>query len=408
MKKRIFALLLAVIMCVGLLSSTAMAASTTRDVSFEESLAADLKEMGLFQGVSDTDFALGRAPTRTEALVMLIRLLGKEDTALNGTWTHPFTDVASWADKYVGYAYENGLTNGISATQFGTGDASAAMYVTFVLRALGYSDTDGEDFTWNNPFDLATEIGIIPDGTDLDNFLRADVVRVSYAALKAMLKNTSTSLAISLFGSDLSNNFYRYYDVNAFRNHSDWFTIMTWLLTKYGNQSTSSSGSTYYATTYVHGNMYLDYTEGADEICTYLSFGDATIAVWFGSDGAVDYVYSESVDDEDDEFVVLGSIFPENYLELENEDLQRISVGNPTFQSERRTVIMKLPSGNYTVDSTYVDTYAARADEAIMSVLITLRGFFKDLDLGCDLTDLGFTNTHTIGLTEQALDVANK
>ena len=82
---------------------------------------------------------------------MLIRVLGKESEALNGSWEHPFNDVADWADKYVGYAYENGLTNGVSDTQFGTGTASSFTYLTFVLRALGYSDVNGADFTWDKP-----------------------------------------------------------------------------------------------------------------------------------------------------------------------------------------------------------------------------------------------------------------
>ena len=38
-----------------------------------ENLASDLKSLGIFQGVSDTEFDLMRAPTRVEALVMLIR-----------------------------------------------------------------------------------------------------------------------------------------------------------------------------------------------------------------------------------------------------------------------------------------------------------------------------------------------
>ena len=39
--------------------------------------AEHLKIMGLFKGVSNTDFDLDRRPTHTEALVMFIRLLGK-------------------------------------------------------------------------------------------------------------------------------------------------------------------------------------------------------------------------------------------------------------------------------------------------------------------------------------------
>lgn len=65
--------------------------------------AAALKQLGLFKGVSETDFDLDRAPSRTEALIMLIRMLGKESEALSGSWRHPFTDVDSWADKYIGY-----------------------------------------------------------------------------------------------------------------------------------------------------------------------------------------------------------------------------------------------------------------------------------------------------------------
>ncbi len=173
------------------------AGAEARDTSAEETTAAALKSLGLFRGVSDTNFDLNRAPTRVEALVMLIRTLGKESEALGGNWTHPFTDVPSWADPYVGYAYENGLTKGVSATSFGSGPASAAMYVTFVLRALNYSDANG-DFSWNDPFTLARGIGILPGTVNLNEFWRADVALVSFAALTANLKDTNTTLAEQL------------------------------------------------------------------------------------------------------------------------------------------------------------------------------------------------------------------
>lgn len=159
--------------------------------------ATALKQLGLFKGVSDTDFALNRAPTRMEALVMLIRALGKESEALGGNWSHPFTDVDSWADKYVGYGYEKGLTKGVSAAQFGTGNADSDMYLTFMLRALGYSDGAG-DFAWNAPETLAKAIGILPDSVDTSNFLRADVALVSWAALETDLKTGMQRLAKKL------------------------------------------------------------------------------------------------------------------------------------------------------------------------------------------------------------------
>lgn len=172
--------------------------SFARDVSYENLLAQELKELGLFKGVSETDFDLDREPSRVEAIVMLIRILGVEKDVIGDTWRHPFSDVPSWADKYVGYAYSRGLTNGQSATEFGNGNASAAMYVTFVLRALGYSDANGEDFTWNNPFELAKNIGIVTEKVNLENFLRSDVVLVSHSALSARLNVANKTLSQKL------------------------------------------------------------------------------------------------------------------------------------------------------------------------------------------------------------------
>ena len=188
----------AVLLCIALIfcySSAIAAATDNRDISYETSLASGLRELGLFMGVSATDFDLSRAPTRTEAIVMLIRLLGKEDEVRTGSWTHPFNDVDGWADGYIGYAYENRLTRGISSTEFGRGDATASMYITFVLRALGYSDENNADFSWDNPFELARHIGILPASVSLSPFWRADVVTVSYFALAAERKNTSQILA---------------------------------------------------------------------------------------------------------------------------------------------------------------------------------------------------------------------
>lgn len=219
MKKRVISFILCIVMCFGCISVSSFAAPA-RNVSFEENLASSLKALGLFQGVSETNFDLSRAPSRTEALVMLIRVLGKEGEAQSGTWSHPFNDVVPWADKYVGYAYENGLTTGISDTQFGSSStASASMYLTFVLRALGYSDAGGADFTWNNPFPLAKSLGILPSFVDTENFWRADVATVSYAALPVTIKGTKVTLASKLIDSGVftQTQYNDYYDVGAIK-----------------------------------------------------------------------------------------------------------------------------------------------------------------------------------------------
>ena len=221
MKRKLFPLILSLILCFNLLSICALAAP--REFASEEALAADLKELGLFKGVSDTDFDLERAPTRIEALVMLIRVLGKEADALGTAWEHPFKDVPQWADRYVGYAYRNQLTSGISDTEFGLSDASAAHYLTFMLRALGYTDVAGADFTWDSPFALANQAGILRDGTDVTAFLRADIVRISYAALQTTLKNSDQTLAQKLIASGVFTleQFNAVYDASAFADAED-------------------------------------------------------------------------------------------------------------------------------------------------------------------------------------------
>lgn len=165
------------------------------------SLADAMYEFGLFKGTG-TDangnpiYSLEKAPTRQEALVMLIRLLGKEEIANNGNWSHPFTDVDLWADKYVGYAYENGLAMGTSKTLFGSNqNISAQQYITFLLRALGYNDSVGGDFSYANALIFSDNIGLTNGVYSLNPyFLRSDVVWLSCSALLQKQKENGTPL----------------------------------------------------------------------------------------------------------------------------------------------------------------------------------------------------------------------
>ncbi len=170
-----------------------------------EAAAVLLKHLGLFKGVSEDDFALYKKPTRLEGLVMLIRLLGEENAALSSqTANMPFDDVPNWGLKYVAYAYKKGYTKGVSATKF---DPSAPMptkaYLTFVLRALGYSDTNG-DFTYDEPFQLANKKRLlvgVKNFFEANNnlFLREDVAIISENALYSSIKNSDITLIETLF-----------------------------------------------------------------------------------------------------------------------------------------------------------------------------------------------------------------
>lgn len=188
--KKIYKLLLLVLALASLFVTTAFASNY-------DSVAQEMKTLGLFQGTA-AGFDLDRAPTRTEAAVMLVRLLGKENEAKTqysaGTISNPFTDVPDWAKPCISWLYTNNLAKGVSDTVFGaSGQCTAKMYCTFVLRALGYSDTKG-DFTFDEAEGLAEYLGIYDADMVEDTFLRDHAVAISYRALAASLNGTDTSL----------------------------------------------------------------------------------------------------------------------------------------------------------------------------------------------------------------------
>ena len=199
--RRLVSLLLALLM----LASLAPAALAADTPSAEATQAAQtLYDLGLFKGTGTNPdgtpiFALEKTPTRNQALIMLIRLLGKEDEALNGSWSIPFTDVSEGMTPYVGYAYTNGLTAGTTATTFGGSKTiKANQYVTFLLRALGY--TSGEDFTVSKACDFSDSLGGLTYGeyTPASAFTRGDVAVLSLRALSQTLNGSASTLAEKL------------------------------------------------------------------------------------------------------------------------------------------------------------------------------------------------------------------
>ena len=199
--KKFLSGVLAAICLTGACTIPAMAASPCEDAA---AMADALHTFGLFSGTgTNADgtpiYSLEAVPTRQEALVMLIRLLGKESQAQKGEYSHPFADVDAWADPYVAYAYENNLASGVSATSFGgNSPISAQQYVTFLLRALGYNEAAG-DFTYQNALSFSDSIGLTEGKYTLgDTFLRRDIVWLSTGALFQPMKSSDIPLVKQL------------------------------------------------------------------------------------------------------------------------------------------------------------------------------------------------------------------
>ncbi|MCI5497952.1 MAG: hypothetical protein MR419_00190 [Clostridiales bacterium] len=201
MKQKLISLCLAVALTFALAVPAAAAPVGAQDS------ATLLYNLGLFRGAGvnpdgSPQFDLDRAPTRAEAVTILVRLLGKEAEAQSKSWTTPFTDVPDWAKPYVGYAYAQGYANGMAPTLFGSSSpVSAAQFLTFLLRALGYQD--GVDFTWNASWRLTDKLGITQGqyNAQTTTFLRADAADVSANALYGLKKGQDKTLLQDLLAS---------------------------------------------------------------------------------------------------------------------------------------------------------------------------------------------------------------
>ncbi len=173
------------------IESDVSATITKPDINNDYACARGLYSLGLAQGydTTGTNFGLTDKMTRIQTVVQVIRFLGKEAEVKAGTYSHPFNDVPEWAKNYVGYAYTNNITSGRSATKFDPdGVVDEMQFLTFMLRAIGYKDAEG-DFAWNNPFALAKKIGISDSDSASSEFVRGDAFRISFNALYSTAKN---------------------------------------------------------------------------------------------------------------------------------------------------------------------------------------------------------------------------
>lgn len=182
-------------------ASDAESQSPAAQENINTTYANTLNSIGLFQGTSN-GFELDNKATRIQGIIMFIRILGQENAALAGGSDTTFTDVPAWGKAYTAYAEKQGLTYGQGNGIFGSNYLmNPRDYATFLLRGLGYSDSEG-DFTYTDSLVYLEQIGAISkeEREDLEygDFTRGDMARLSYRALCTPLKGTETPLVEKL------------------------------------------------------------------------------------------------------------------------------------------------------------------------------------------------------------------
>ena len=234
--------ILSLLACLAIIMT--MTVPISADTAAAHQAADTLHALGLFNGVGTNpdgtpDYDLERAPTRAEAVTLLVSIIGKAEEARANILPTPFWDVPEWAKAPVGYAYTYGLTNGTFYSTFSSNNTvTAPQFLTLVLRALGYAD--GTDFTWNTSWELTDKLGITEGQyTAETQFTRGDAAIVvansldqavkgqNYTLLDAIQNNLfvftpvdrEISLAPKEVKVELRNQYFAYFTMTKIRNY---------------------------------------------------------------------------------------------------------------------------------------------------------------------------------------------
>jgi len=208
--------MLAALLVVAMIASIAVVPAFAESFSYE-SQATALNKLGLYQGISETEFVadLGTALDRQTGVVMLLRMFGQEEEAKKLTDEEAiaklakFTDggtVADWARRQVAYAVDKGIVKGYEEDS--TFRPSAALngkaYSSLVLQQLGY---DG-DFDYHTAATKLSDIGGLTAAEatlfNSDAQLKKDaLVGISFGALQAKYKADGVKLVKALLNNGI-------------------------------------------------------------------------------------------------------------------------------------------------------------------------------------------------------------
>jgi len=126
---------------------------------------------GIMNGVADDSFEHSRNTRRCEFITVLWRLAGMPSAESS----HPFTDVdprQTWYHEALDWAYENGIVNGVSATEFKpNARITREQMITMLFRFNKY---EGHDVS------AREDISVFEDSSEVSDFAK-DAISWGYA-----------------------------------------------------------------------------------------------------------------------------------------------------------------------------------------------------------------------------------
>ena len=183
--KRALSLALASVMLLGMMVVGTGASYADVTSKHNEEAISVMQAVGVMVGDTNGNFNPDQKVTRGEMAVVMANLLNLKVEDFVGAKI-PFTDVPEWAVPYVAACYADGITAGISATQYGFNyEVTTAQAALMMMKALGY-------FQYASDFGQDWQVATIKQGSKIDLF-----DKISTASTAALTRNDVAQLALN-------------------------------------------------------------------------------------------------------------------------------------------------------------------------------------------------------------------
>ena len=184
--KRALSLAVSTVMLVGMMAVGTSALSYA-DVTSEhnEEAIGVMQAVSVMVGDENGNFNPDKNVTRAEMAVVMANLLDLKVQDFVGA-SIPFTDVPEWARAYVAACYADGITGGISATEYGSNNSvTATQAALMMMKALGY-------FQYAQDFGTDWQVATIKQASKIELFDGIDSARNA-----AMTRNEVAQIALN-------------------------------------------------------------------------------------------------------------------------------------------------------------------------------------------------------------------
>ena len=206
--KRALSLAMASVMLLGMM--VVGTGASYADVTSEDNKEAIevMQAIGVMVGDTNGNFNPDQKVTRGEMAVVMANLLDLKVEDFVGAKT-PFTDVPEWAVPYVAACYADGITAGISATQYGFNyEVTTTQAALMMMKALGY-------FQYAKDFGSDWQVATVKQGSKINLFdgvssgasaamTRNDVAQIALNTLEATMVETDGSSTDITLPGDIS------------------------------------------------------------------------------------------------------------------------------------------------------------------------------------------------------------